>query len=121
MVSNAALFVYKSYMKALKIAARVIPIPRPTLFSGANSSEQLCEAIGLMHIGKLLIVTDKALVDIGLVGNIEAQTAWTLCVSLMSRLTLLTRKLKRGWRFITKSSVTAFSPLVAAPPSTARK
>ncbi|MEZ8146749.1 iron-containing alcohol dehydrogenase [Enterovibrio norvegicus] len=73
MADSASLLVYKTYMKALKIAARIIPIPRPTLFSGANSSEQLCEAIGLMNIGKLLIVTDKALVDIGLVGNIEAQ------------------------------------------------
>lgn len=124
MADSASLLVYKTYMKALKIAARIIPIPRPTLFSGANSSEQLCEAIGLMNIGKLLIVTDNALVDIGLVGNIEAQLiANGVDFVRFSDVTPdpLIRKLKRDWRFITQSSVTAFSPLVAVPPLIARK
>ncbi|NGN98819.1 iron-containing alcohol dehydrogenase [Grimontia sp. S25] len=62
---------HKSYMKALKVAARVIPIPRPTLFTGAESAEQLCEAISLMNLGKLLIVTDEALVEVGIVDQIE--------------------------------------------------
>ncbi|CZF86299.1 iron-containing alcohol dehydrogenase [Grimontia marina] len=62
---------HKGYMKALKIAARVIPIPRPTLFTGAESAEQLCEAISLMSLGKLLVVTDKALVEAGVVAQVE--------------------------------------------------
>lgn len=66
---------HKLYMKALKVAARVIPIPRPTLFTGAGSAGELCDAIGLMGIGKLLIVTDKPLVDVGIVANIEATLA----------------------------------------------
>ncbi len=63
--------VHKTYMKALKVAARIIPIPRPTLFSGADSAVELCDAIGLMNIGKLLIVTDKPLVEAGIVGKVE--------------------------------------------------
>lgn len=62
---------HKTYMKALKVAARVIPIPRPTLFTGANSSDALCDAIGLMGLGKLLIVTDKPLVEVGIVDKVE--------------------------------------------------
>ncbi|CZF83270.1 Alcohol dehydrogenase 2 [Grimontia celer] len=63
---------HKGYMKALKIAARVIPIPRPTLFTGAESAEQLCEAISLMNLGKLLLVTDEALVEVGIVDQVES-------------------------------------------------
>ncbi|MBV7298171.1 iron-containing alcohol dehydrogenase [Enterovibrio paralichthyis] len=68
MLAKAA---HKTYMKALKIAARIIPIPRPTLFTGADSAASLCEAIGLMNLGKLLIVTDKPLVEVGIVGKVE--------------------------------------------------
>ncbi|MDD1781093.1 iron-containing alcohol dehydrogenase [Enterovibrio sp. ZSDZ35] len=71
MSEQVSLFLHKTYMKALKIAARVIPIPRPTLFTGADSAEQLCEAIGLMNFKKLLVVSDQPLVDIGIVGKIE--------------------------------------------------
>ncbi|MEZ8142935.1 iron-containing alcohol dehydrogenase [Enterovibrio sp. FF113] len=71
-MGQPSLFFFKGYMKALKVAARVIPIPRPTLFAGADSTEQLCEAIGLMNLGKLLIVTDQPLVDVGIVEKVEA-------------------------------------------------
>ncbi|WP_028021519.1 iron-containing alcohol dehydrogenase [Enterovibrio calviensis] len=70
-MGQSSLFFFKGYMKALKIAASVIPIPRPTLFAGADSTEQMCEAIGLMNLGKLLIVTDQPLVDVGIVEKVE--------------------------------------------------
>lgn len=57
---------YKGLAKALKVAAAVIPMPKPTLFSGADSSLQLCEAIAQLGIKKLMIVSDEILVGIGL-------------------------------------------------------
>ena len=62
---------YKGLAKALKIAAAVIPMPKPTLFTGAESSLELCSAISQLGMKKILIVTDKVLVEIGLLKGIE--------------------------------------------------
>jgi alcohol dehydrogenase class IV len=64
---------YKSMAKALKIAAAVIPMPKPTLFTGADSSLELCEAIAQIGIKKLLIVSDEVLVSLGLLNKITAK------------------------------------------------
>lgn len=61
---------YKGLAKALKVAAAVIPMPKPTLFSGADSSLEMCDAISQLGIKKLLIVTDEVLVSIGLLDSI---------------------------------------------------
>lgn len=45
------------------------PQPKPTTFVGPNSSEQLCRAIGQFGLGKLLVVTDKPLRDLGVLDN----------------------------------------------------
>ncbi len=61
---------YQTYMKALKFAASVIPMPKPVLFLGQDSSLELCHAIG--HVGKrkVLIVTDSMLAQLGLLDDI---------------------------------------------------
>ena len=64
---------YKSLAKALKVAAAVIPMPKPTLFSGADASLELCDAISQLGIKKLLIVSDEILVGIGLLDKIKAR------------------------------------------------
>lgn len=61
---------YKGLAKALKVAAAVIPMPKPTLFSGADSSLEICDAISQLGVKKLLIVTDEVLVSIGLLDGI---------------------------------------------------
>ena len=61
---------YKGLAKALKVAAAVIPMPKPTLFSGADSSLELCQAIGQLGIKKVMIVSDEILVKIGLLNDI---------------------------------------------------
>ena len=61
---------YKGLAKALKVAAAVIPMPKPTLFSGADSSLELCDAISQLGVKKLLIVSDEVLVSIGLLDGI---------------------------------------------------
>lgn len=62
---------YKGLAKALKIAAAIIPMPKPTLFTGADSSLELCQAIAQLGVKKVLIVSDKVIVNIGLLKNIE--------------------------------------------------
>jgi alcohol dehydrogenase len=61
---------YKGLARALKVAAAVIPMPKPTLFSGADSSLEMCDAISQLGVKKLLIVTDEVLVSIGLLDGI---------------------------------------------------
>ena len=62
---------YKSVMNALKVAAKVIPMPKPTLFSGPGSSLEMCEAIAQMGTQNILIVTDEILHKLGLLDKIK--------------------------------------------------
>jgi len=61
---------YKNLQRALKIVVKNLPFPKPTLFSGPNSSLQLCEAIAQMGAKNIMLVTDSMLVEIGLLDNI---------------------------------------------------
>lgn len=62
---------YKALMSVFKILGKIIPIPKPTLFTGAGSSLELCAAIAQMESQKILLVTDAILVNIGLLDNIK--------------------------------------------------
>ena len=62
---------YKAIMQALKLAANVVPMPKPMLFSGPGSSLELCDAIAHIGIKKVMIVTDSMLVRLGLLNDIE--------------------------------------------------
>ncbi|NNM21688.1 MAG: iron-containing alcohol dehydrogenase [Gammaproteobacteria bacterium] len=62
---------YKAKMKVLKTTAKILPFPKPTLFSGPGSSLELCEAIAQVGTSRLLIVTDAMLVEIGLLADIQ--------------------------------------------------
>ena len=62
---------YKGVMNALKVAAKVLPMPKPTLFSGPGSSGEMCEAIAQMGTQNVLIVTDEILNKLGLLDNIK--------------------------------------------------
>lgn len=64
---------YKGVAKAFKLAGAVVPFPKPTLFTGTDSSLELCDAIGQVGIKKLMIATDDVLVSIGLLDKIKAR------------------------------------------------
>jgi len=64
---------YQSLMKTLKGVIKTLPFPKPTLFSGPGSSLELCDAISLMGVRKVLIVTDAMLVKINLLKDIEGR------------------------------------------------
>lgn len=57
---------YRGYTNGLKVAAYVLPMPKPTLFSGPGSIHELTEAIADLGFKKLLLVTDEGLVKIGM-------------------------------------------------------
>lgn len=61
---------YRAKMKVLKVTAMILPFPKPTLFTGAGSSLELCDAIAQMGTQRVLIVTDATLVKIGLLDAI---------------------------------------------------
>ncbi len=66
---------YRTKMKVLKTTAKILPFPKPTLFSGPGSSLELCEAIAQVGTSRLLIVTDAMLVKIGLLDGIQGKLA----------------------------------------------
>jgi alcohol dehydrogenase len=62
---------YKGLQLGMKAVARIMPFPKPTLFVGPDSSLELCDAIAQLDEQRILIVTDKMLVKIGLLEKIE--------------------------------------------------
>ena len=62
---------YEGLQRVLKLAIKNIPFPKPTLFSGPGSSLQLCDAIAQMDESKILIVTDKVLLELGVLDKIK--------------------------------------------------
>jgi len=71
MIFPLQVIAYKGYMNVLKMAAKIIPMPKPTLFTGSGSSLELCEAIAQMGSRKVLIVTDTLLLKLGLLDSIQ--------------------------------------------------
>lgn len=67
---------YRGYTNGLKVAAYVLPLPKPTLFSGPGSIHELTEAIADFGFKKLLLVTDEGLVKIGMAEQV-AESART--------------------------------------------
>ncbi len=67
---------YRGYTNGLKVAAYVLPLPKPTLFSGPGSIHELTEAIADLGFKKLLLVTDEGLVKIGMAEQV-AESAIT--------------------------------------------
>lgn len=62
---------FKGIMNGIKLATKIIPMPKPTLFSGEGSSLELCDAIAQRGINRVMIVTDSMLVQLGLLKSIE--------------------------------------------------
>ncbi|WP_394156290.1 iron-containing alcohol dehydrogenase [Vibrio campbellii] len=76
---------YRGYTNGLKVAAYVLPFPKPTLFSGPDCLHEMTEAIADLGFKKLLLVTDEGLVKIGIAGQvIESAKARGLDVALFS-------------------------------------
>ena len=70
---SAKTALFKIRTRILRGTAKILPFPKPTLFSGPGSSMELCEAIGQMGHRRVLIVTDAMLVKIGLLDDIQAK------------------------------------------------
>jgi len=65
-----ALVTNKAKMKAFKSIMGVLPsTPGPLTFVGSGSTAKLCAHIAGLNVSKILIVTDKPLVDLGIVAK----------------------------------------------------
>ncbi len=60
----------KSRLAALRVAITILPVPRPLLLLGADSSLKLCATIAGLGRRKVLIVTDEVLAGLGVVDPI---------------------------------------------------
>lgn len=60
---------HKSYTSVLHGFIRFIPAASPMTFVGAGSTKKLCEHISRLGLKKVLIVTDKPLVELGIVAR----------------------------------------------------
>lgn len=63
----------KGYVTGLKAVTYLLSIPKPTIFMSKGASIRLCESVSQFGLRKLLIVTDQALFDMGLLNEILAQ------------------------------------------------
>lgn len=61
---------YRTYTAGLKIAALILPMPRPTLFSGPGSMNELLESMTELGFKRVLLVTDEGLVQVGIAGKV---------------------------------------------------
>ncbi len=63
----------KGYVTGLKAVTYVLNIPKPTVFMSKGSSIRLCESVAQFGLEKVLIVTDRALYELGLLNEILEQ------------------------------------------------
>ena len=61
----------KLQLSGVKILSKLISIPRPLVFMGADSALQLCNNIHQLGVKHVLIVTDEILLSLGLITAIE--------------------------------------------------
>ena len=63
---------YKGIL-AIKKGIVMAPQPRPAIFAGHNSTLQLCRLIGQFDLRNLLVVTDKPLLELGILNEALAE------------------------------------------------
>ena len=71
-MSTIKKLVHQSLIPLAGALARLIPDRVPVTFVGADASRDLCESIAQSPATRVLVVTDAGLVDVGIVGRIEA-------------------------------------------------
>ncbi|MGC9403488.1 iron-containing alcohol dehydrogenase [Vibrio genomosp. F10] len=58
---------HKMYMRVLKVAAKFLPISKPTLFFGKDSLSQLCHSVSIMGVNRVLVVSDEGIEKLGFI------------------------------------------------------
>lgn len=66
-------FYHRAKITLLKLAMALVPQSKPMLLLGSDSSRRLCGTIAQSGFRKVLIVTDKPLVELGLIAPICAE------------------------------------------------
>ncbi len=63
------------YLQLVKLVVKLAPGASYTVFAGEGSSRQMCEFIARMGVSRVLVVTDKALRELGVVDQAVAALA----------------------------------------------
>ncbi|MGI9288860.1 MAG: iron-containing alcohol dehydrogenase [Pseudomonadales bacterium] len=66
-------FFYRAKSTLLKLALALVPRSKPMLLLGPDSSRRLCQTIAQSGFRKVLIVTDKPLIELGLIEPLYAE------------------------------------------------
>ncbi len=65
-----SLIIHKLYIALLAVVVKFMPSTNSMVFTGENSSQQLCTHIARLGHQRVLLVTDKPLVELGLVNPV---------------------------------------------------
>ena len=77
---------YRARMLALKALAMLLPVPRPILFVGADSTHELIRAMARFGVRHVFIVTDATLVELGVIKPmVEQLTALEMRTTVFDR------------------------------------
>jgi alcohol dehydrogenase class IV len=57
-------------MVILKLVARLLPQARPVIYTGQDSSLQMCRSMACLEVRKVLIVTDPVLKELGVLDKL---------------------------------------------------
>lgn len=60
-------FLHQTVVAIGRVVAKFLPDRTPVTFIGVNAAGELCESIGHLGVGKVLIVTDATLVEMGII------------------------------------------------------
>jgi alcohol dehydrogenase len=72
MLWNVKKVMYRTQQRVMKVAAKVLPFPVPTLLTGPGSVTQLAENISVRNLRQVFVVTDKVLMQLGLPNSLLA-------------------------------------------------
>jgi len=70
MITLPTHFRARTQLAALKLAATLLPAPRPLVLLGSDSSRKLCQTMAQLGARRPLVVTDAMLLELGLVDPI---------------------------------------------------
>lgn len=80
--------IHDAAIAATALVTRLVPDRVPATFVGADSSRELCDAVARSGAKRVLVVTDRTLVEIGVVGRlVEALEAAGMSVSIFDGIT----------------------------------
>ena len=71
MLSTLEVMISRFKLAVIKLFMKLTPQPKPVAWIGPDSSLQLCKTISQFGLKKVLIITDKPLLELGLIDPVQ--------------------------------------------------